>query len=306
MPIFRSAGLLLLAAAMLLLPATASAFVTDGKPTWPGTTLRYYAAPMPALPKGEVLEAVRAWNGSGARMRLVASTKARAQLVVQAPDRSRACKGVTRTVFVQHKRRNATIRWSLCRERQHDLRIIAHEFGHALGLDHERRKCSVMSSPLIDGVPLTCPDMRKLPAWQDYCALLEADDVRGLVRRYGGRARVPTKRVCDRGPAPAGVTDLVATLEADPVGGWDVRFSWTHPNSPGATVKVVYKYASCPTSWDDPDRSHYTDVPVVAGQPASTVFVRPTPGVVCALVQAFDQWGQPGPASSAQAVVPEY
>ena len=64
--------------------------------------------------------------------------------------------------------------------------VVAHEFGHVLGLDHEDRVCATMNTYLVDNHPEYCP---AAPAGSWICRLLRTDDIRGAVRLYGGSAR---------------------------------------------------------------------------------------------------------------------
>jgi len=68
--------------------------------------------------------------------------------------------------------------------------IATHELGHILGLSHEDRRCATMSS----AVGLRCP---RVPLYMWRCRLLEADDVRGAIRIYGGTVKpVSPVRFC--------------------------------------------------------------------------------------------------------------
>ena len=61
--------------------------------------------------------------------------------------------------------------------------IMAHEFGHVLGLDHESKVCATMNPSVGDDHTTLC---QAPPAGQWTCELLQSDDVRGAVRLYGG------------------------------------------------------------------------------------------------------------------------
>ena len=75
--------------------------------------------------------------------------------------------------------------------------VIAHELGHVLGLGHEDGTCATMNS-----VPWS------LCGRQKPCSILQDDDVRGAIHRYGGRLRKQAGVLCP--PAPAAPTiDLI-------------------------------------------------------------------------------------------------
>ena len=138
----------------------------------------------------------------------------------------------------------------------------------------------------------------RMEPWQYYCRWLEADDVRGLVARYGGTPRFHTgPRVCTRGPAPAPVEALAATTSRDAFT-TSATLTWTNPQSTSATgVGVLFKVGSCPTGPADTDAFGRHELSHVPG-PASVTQSQLPLGTICALVQAFDRWGQPSPAAT--------
>jgi hypothetical protein len=80
---------------------------------------------------------------------------------------------------------------------------VVHELGHVIGLQHETRVCAIMWPG--GGRPGSNPCGE--PAEGLFrCRLIEADDVKGAIRRYGGRmATLPSPELCpypEDPPAP--------------------------------------------------------------------------------------------------------
>lgn len=203
------ASLLVLAAILSLTP-TADAFRVEGRP-WPGGVIRYFnAAPDQ---RWAVWKAAKAWNESGAAVRFVRTTNERAaDVVIRHFDRStcfmagklvgKASIGRTERAFVLVNRLDPS---SMLCNRFTSATVIAHEFGHVLGLGHEERGCALMNArATIDG-----PGRCEVPLFDWKCRLLTPDDVRGAVKLYGGTVRPATGpatcRVYDRITAPKGM-----------------------------------------------------------------------------------------------------
>lgn len=285
-------------ATMLALPSEAAAWTTNGPP-YPSGTVRYWVAPMPAHAKASVAQAVRGWNSAGARVRLVASTRALAKIRVQTP-RSSGCRGFATYTAAGTRRGVSSVTWSLCPDRTRNAVIMAHEMGHALGLGHEDRRCSIMTTlSESGGAPVRCVNGSIRP-WQYYCRMLELDDARGLVARYGGTVRLPTgPRLCSRGPAPAALENVtLGDLQPGFLGFSTVTASWTNPaGSSARSVAVLWLVGGgCPTSFEDPNRNEVDQLDAVVGA-ASTTFERAGTSPLCIFAQAYDRFGQPGPAS---------
>jgi hypothetical protein len=184
------AAVLAAIAALSAAPA-AHAYALDGIP-WPGrpATITYWNG---TAYGSQLARAVRAWNESGARVRFRAAPKRRArlQIVYDAfADPERELAGIAHgraSVGYQPRNRVALGRGA---RGAGAIGVIAHELGHVLGLVHEDRHCSLMN-------PL--PWLRCAPA--SSCSILRYDDVRGAIRRYGGKVRARRAEMCPPQPA---------------------------------------------------------------------------------------------------------
>ena len=178
-----------LAAAACASPA--QAFRLDGIP-WPGrpATITYWNG---TGYTAQVRQAAAAWNRSGARVRFVAAAKRRAAVrIVYDPRSTFGISGQAHgSASVGYQPRN---RIALGRGARGvgAVGVIAHELGHVLGLVHEDRRCATMNSVAWSrcGLPPSC-------------SIVQPDDVRGAIARYGGHARRPAPELCP--PAPAGL-----------------------------------------------------------------------------------------------------
>jgi hypothetical protein len=106
----------------------------------------------------------------------------------------------------------------------------AHELGHVLGLNHENRRCALMNAVYVARCHPQPLD------WEWYCSPARDDDLRGLIRLYGGRFRAPGLRFCEQPTLPGRVRRLGDA--ADPVDSLArVRLSFVTPTS--ATLRRV-------------------------------------------------------------------
>lgn len=216
------------ALAILLSASPADAYEVSGK-KWPKGRISYYVAAKQH--EDAISKAVRAWNGSGARIRFSRTrSRRRANLVIgyKGTDTVACGEGVATVgrsrrgrLYLPRLRLPSPYGDLVC------LRTVVHELGHVVGLGHEDDTCATMNSIGVNLAPDRCP---RNPPWAWRCRLLEVDDVRGAVIRYGGRVRaVRDPPECELYPSAPPVGELTTSF--------DPRFaaisvSFRHPASP--------------------------------------------------------------------------
>ena len=211
-PMRRFAVLLLLAAAAALLPASKADAYKLFKHRWYSKTLTYYDATGGRY-KDEIRAAASVLNRSGARIKVRSASRRSARVRISVSRNLRAGAGRRATSSAGGIVRNARIllrpdlekNWPTPAAAQMGtIAVVAHEMAHVLGLDHENRRCATMNSVLWSRCNL--PRL----AWLYRCRILETDDVRGLVRRFGGRVKSIGQELCEAEPAPAAPLGLAA------------------------------------------------------------------------------------------------
>jgi hypothetical protein len=178
--------------------ATAADAYTTAGPRWPGRVAKitYWNG---TNFKAELNAAVNAWNNSGARVRFVRARRSRAKLRITttntpANDGGFGAWGIA---SIGYGSNNYVRLGRRTRGGAALTGVIAHELGHVLGLGHEDGACALLNS-----VPWAMCDRQKP------CSILQEDDVRGAIRRYGGRLRAQPGVLCP--PAPIAPTiDLI-------------------------------------------------------------------------------------------------
>ncbi len=195
----------LLAAAMA---APAAFGFRVGGTAWPGKRIPYFNTD--ARDRTAVKLAVNAWNHSGAHVRFVAVSRSQAKLLVIASGRH--CYGVGEATIGYGSPAWVRIAGHHCNT-EATAQLLAHEFGHVLGLNHETRRCATMNPTYYsDNGSVRGGDRchPKAPLWEWHCGLLEKDDVRGAIHRYGGRVHLGPAfcPIYAAGPAP-GIDSVV-------------------------------------------------------------------------------------------------
>lgn len=211
----------------VFIPATSAYYFHGYK--WPGGVVRYFnAAPDQAW---AVNQAVSAWNNSGAHVRFIAVPRAQAQLVITDPANKVYCSEGKASVGYVH---NAHVFLFPARGRTHACnqywaaRVMAHELGHVLGLQHEDRYCAAMNAyGSLRGGKECQPSL----PWAWRCRLLELNDVAGAAAMYGGAPRPvrsqplcplygemqPPQHLRAKSVDTAGVVALSFTRPSDPI-----------------------------------------------------------------------------------------
>jgi hypothetical protein len=294
----RLAVLLFLAVAGALLPAAKADAYKLFKHRWYSSTLTYYDATGGRY-KEEIRAAASALNRSGARIRVRSASRRGARVRIGISRNLRGRLGEARYTVRGRTVRSARIYvrpnlgegWPTpAAARLSATAVFVHELAHVLGLAHENRRCATMNTSQWSRCVL--PQV----AWQYRCRLLERDDVQGLVRRFGGRARGVGDELCAAEPGPA--APLGVTLTPDPPSG-GVTVGWTEGAIPLTRTEVLRKAGGCPTGNGDTTATLIARIESGPGQ-ARSVFDTPTgPGSYCYAVVALGPLGRPGAVSTA-------
>jgi hypothetical protein len=169
-------------------------------------------------------------------------------------------------------------------------RTVVHELGHVLGLKHVRNRCAVMSA---DGMG-RCAQPE---AWQVRCRMLEADDVRGAVARYGGRMKPLAPAFCDLAAPPLPPVALAATFDAD---AREIAITWT--NAQGSSVRSAATVVDRDACASEPPPFRYEANPDTPG--SDRFAVDDAGGRYCVSVWSADEFGRLSAAATAWIDVP--
>jgi hypothetical protein len=311
----RLAGLIGLAAtaALLVAPAQSHAYSRTGS-KFRGHTITYYNSIKAYDPA--VKAAASAWNKSGAKIRFKRASKKKARVKFKFMPAG-SCNGETRLLRARITT-HATVRVppfsapESCRDTATLTIVVAHEFGHVLGLGHERKVCALMNpNGNRDGGTL-CDPTGTTPPWMWRCRVIEPDDLRGAIKIYGGKYRsskFAASPLCPLYAAPPPVLGLTAS---DSGADNYILVSMTRPADgvvPGYLLQdfpggapftyVAYAAGTCPAitaatrySWDGIAVGGRLVDGVISGPSLAT-------GQYCVSIWAADAIGQPSVPATA-------
>lgn len=310
----RGAAVALVISGALMAGTSAHAYTLGGA-AWNKRTIGVSSA-LGKKHEPAVRAAISAWTKSGARIRLVFVRRGGDLHII--PGTSRTIPGGAAGYAPVGMQPNRMIRIRTSFNQKPNgldytfVRIITHELGHALGLEHSRSSCATMY-PIVPNAN-SCIRMRGYTdgGVGSFCRLLQADDLRGIVRRYGGRARL-APLICYRAPAPA--RPALAQADTDPgetYGQANLIVNWTAPAGyPAALADHLMTVASaaadrCPTrmpkqggpqSWtiDSSSGSSATTNRRLSVEPPAT---GPRYGRFCVTVWTSDDAGRVSPPAS--------
>ncbi len=180
---------------------------------WHGRVIAYHSSAKRYA--REVRLAASAWNSSGIRVRWKAVPARRARVRISISRRTSAAgfallfdkptRGSRRSSGHILLRPDIAAWLPAAQRSTATAQVVAHEMGHIMGLNHEDRRCAIMSARVAQ----RCE--RPAEPWRHRCRLIERDDLRGAAVLLRGRARRLAAPFCFSEPALPPVEKLTAT-----------------------------------------------------------------------------------------------
>ena len=261
-----------------------------------------------------VRRAVSAWNNSGAKVKIKRTSKRKAKVrITLLPNNS--CLGLAQTRRSSRTRASkATIflprptSGTGCTDEFVQTIIVAHEFGHVLGLDHEAQQCATLNARGSRTGGELCQEPGGTPGWLWRCRILEPDDVRGAIKIYGGRynpAKFTASPWCPLYAEPAppvltanstapGTLNIQLVRPADPV---IPPFLLAERRSNGG-FDVGIQAGSCPSQGSRRFAWSVAPGATESGRVATGL----QPGIYCVTAWAVDQMNRPSQQAAPQTV----
>ena len=209
----------------LAVAAPAHAYKIGGKP-WPGHAIRYYSS-LPSAFEPTLKQATGLWNSSGVHVRFVRVSHLKGAQVWIRIGPTPGVPGFASLGRQPHAYVHLAIAPRAARDPEQQplvLRVLTHELGHVLGLDHSRfYGCPLMSAKTDT---IACPQPGK--PWLYFCRIIDRDALAGAAHLYGGKGHVGPE-FCEREPAPPQLQDV--RFEGGEEGGGVVHISWRAPKA---------------------------------------------------------------------------